>query len=216
MSANWCLIRHVLVETLRPNGSVAIISRAWKKEPKAEMLETDISAGDNVNKVILILGTLALALMFCIPTMSSAQNNGHRPSLVVDDDRVECHNAGYTTIQSAVDAARPGDVIRVCPGIYREQVVITKPLHIEGDNGAIVLPNGISQNTISVATGDGLAAAILVRNTKGVTLEGLIIDGSNNNVMACSPDVSGILYQTSSGITRHNAIRHIRLTSRLS
>ena len=81
-----------------------------------------------MNKVILLLGTLALALLFCIPTMSSAQNDGHRPSLVVDDDRVECPNAGYTTIQSAVDAARPWDVIRVCPGIYREQVVITSEI----------------------------------------------------------------------------------------
>lgn len=51
---------------------------------------------------------------------------------------------------------------------------------------------------------------------KGVILEGLIVDGSNNNVMACSPDVSGILYQNASGIIRHNAIRHFRLTSALS
>ena len=30
----------------------------------------------------------------------------------------------YRTIQSAVDAAEPGDLIRVAPGVYRESVVV--------------------------------------------------------------------------------------------
>jgi parallel beta-helix repeat protein len=35
-----------------------------------------------------------------------------------------CNNPGYATIQSAVNAAAPGDNIQVCPGLYQEQVVI--------------------------------------------------------------------------------------------
>jgi len=35
-----------------------------------------------------------------------------------------CRNPGYPTIQSAVDAAAPGDLIKVCPGTYTEQVSI--------------------------------------------------------------------------------------------
>jgi hypothetical protein len=46
---------------------------------------------------------------------------------IVDDDRAQCPNAGYSTIQSAVDAAGPNDQIKVCAGTYTEQVRITKP-----------------------------------------------------------------------------------------
>jgi pectin methylesterase-like acyl-CoA thioesterase len=44
--------------------------------------------------------------------------------LVVDDDRVQCPDAPFTTIQSAVDAAMSRDHIDVCPGTYVEQVTI--------------------------------------------------------------------------------------------
>lgn len=35
-----------------------------------------------------------------------------------------CNHAGYVTIQAAVNAASPGDTIRVCRGTYNEQVTI--------------------------------------------------------------------------------------------
>jgi parallel beta-helix repeat protein len=38
--------------------------------------------------------------------------------LTVDDDGAQCPAAAFTDIQSAVDAASPGDTIRVCPGLY--------------------------------------------------------------------------------------------------
>jgi hypothetical protein len=36
-----------------------------------------------------------------------------------------CDDPGYSTIQDAVNAASPGDIIKVCPGTYNENVVIT-------------------------------------------------------------------------------------------
>ena len=35
-----------------------------------------------------------------------------------------CSKPGYNTIQSAVNAAAPGDLINVCPGTYPEQVTV--------------------------------------------------------------------------------------------
>ena len=58
-------------------------------------------------------------------------------TLVVDRDRAQCANARFTSIQAAVDAARPKDQIRVCPDRYSERVVIDKPLTVKGDAGAV-------------------------------------------------------------------------------
>jgi len=38
----------------------------------------------------------------------------------------------YPTIQLAVNSVPPGTVIKICPGIYQEQVMITKNLTLAG------------------------------------------------------------------------------------
>lgn len=44
--------------------------------------------------------------------------------LIVDDDHLQCPNATFTSINAAVLAATPGATIRVCPGLYKESVLI--------------------------------------------------------------------------------------------
>ena len=93
--------------------------------------------------------------------------------LVVDDDKVQCPNAGFTHIQDAVNAASPGATIRVCQGIYVEQISINKPLAIEADSGAFLMPSAMQQNATSLVDATGLATAILVSDANGVTIRGL-------------------------------------------
>ena len=85
---------------------------------------------------------VAGAGLFAMAQSTHAQTLPYPPyngtTLVVDDDKVQCPTAGYSTIQSAVDAASPGSTIHVCPGTYAEQVTITKPVQIYGDNGALM------------------------------------------------------------------------------
>jgi hypothetical protein len=50
----------------------------------------------------------------------------------------------HRTIQAAVDAARPGDLILVGPGIYREEVKVTVTSEIDQPNSLV---NGI-RNTL--------------------------------------------------------------------
>ncbi|HUA35518.1 MAG TPA: right-handed parallel beta-helix repeat-containing protein [Candidatus Binataceae bacterium] len=45
-----------------------------------------------------------------------------------------CQPGGYSTIQSAVNAAAAGDTVNVCPGVYPESVLITKNLTLAGIN----------------------------------------------------------------------------------
>jgi pectin methylesterase-like acyl-CoA thioesterase len=61
----------------------------------------------------------------------------HADTLVVDRDRAQCESAGFNSIQAAVDAARPRDLVRVCPDLYTESVTVDQPLTLKGDPDAI-------------------------------------------------------------------------------
>jgi Right handed beta helix region len=140
---------------------------------------------------------------------------GDKPQLVVDDDKVECPNAGFSKIQDAVDAATAGAVIRVCKGNYAEQVAIHKPLTIAADSGAVLMPGTMKQNTTSLLDGSPLAAAILVAGTTDVSIQGLVVDGANNGVAQCSPRLFGIAFQNASGQISQVAIRNFKLGTSL-
>jgi parallel beta-helix repeat protein len=159
---------------------------------------------------------LLLSVSVIAPRMAQAeQDRDRRPVLLVDDDRVQCPAATFTSIQDAINAANPGNLIRVCPGTYREQLSIDKSLSIEGDNGAILLPSNMTANATS-SSGAPIAAAILVKEAAHVEIEGLIVDTVNSGITQCSPDLMGILYQNSSGIIEHNAVRNTKLSASLN
>src|SRR5207253_6452122 len=70
---------------------------------------------------LLLVGALALEIM-----VVGAQRAAAATTLLVDDDHVQCATAAYTSINAAIAAASPGDTIKVCPGLYNEQVMINK------------------------------------------------------------------------------------------
>jgi hypothetical protein len=70
---------------------------------------------------LLVLG---LAVVLLAPAPGALAD--HR-KFVVDDDKVQCPNAAYTTITAAVAAAPGGSTVLVCEGTYEEHVVIATP-----------------------------------------------------------------------------------------
>jgi hypothetical protein len=86
----------------------------------------------------------------------------------------------YPTIQAAVDAANPGDLIRIAPGTYHEQVVVPPEKHdlvIRGaDRNRVVLDgdNGRRYNGIAV-------------NANGVAVENLTVRGYGSNGVLFTP-----------------------------
>jgi parallel beta-helix repeat protein len=75
-----------------------------------------------------------------------------------------------TTIQAAVDEARPGDTIRVPPGVYREAVTVDAPgLTMTGGQDAVLEGDGLGASVgIRVASADG-------SRLDGFTLAGMVI-----------------------------------------
>src|SRR5215469_4702147 len=138
------------------------------------------------------------------------------PVIVVGTKSAACPDAQFSKIQDAVNAASPGTVIRICPGTYPEQVSITIALSLQGENGVVIEPSHVAVNTMSTFSGAPLAPIILVKDTTDVDIQGVIVDGANNDITACGADFIGILYQNASGEVKRVAVRNIKLSTTLS
>ncbi|ADB50708.1 hypothetical protein Cwoe_2283 [Conexibacter woesei DSM 14684] len=75
--------------------------------------------------------------------------------------------SSYPTIQRAVDASRPGDLVLIAPGTYRETVEVT-------DEHPGIVIRGTDRNRVVLDGGDKLADGIRVQ-ANGVAVENLTV-----------------------------------------
>lgn len=115
----------------------------------------------------------------------------------------------HTTIQAAVDAAAPGDLVLIGPGVYAEEVKVTTPsLTLRGtDRNAVIVDGEFTRaNGISV-TADGVAVENLtVRNAKINGLYWTAVQGYRASyVTAYNNEVYGIYaYDAVDGLFEHS------------
>lgn len=83
----------------------------------------------------------------------------------------------FPTIQTAVDAAQPGDLVLIEPGVYREQVNITTPqIVLRGtDRNEVVVDGQFEREMGVMATADGVAVENMT--VRDVTSNGFYWDG---------------------------------------
>jgi len=155
----------------------------------------------------------SLVLVILCVTAIARTNAVASQTHLVSTNQMICPTAQYTSIQAAIDASLPGDVINVCPGVYDEQIVISKPVTVKG---VTVNSLGIAllQPTVLTSTGGGSDIAVVsVLNTDGVHLLNIGVDASKNNVSDCAPTLSAVHFLNSSGEIRNDAITGAKLTS---
>ena len=80
-----------------------------------------------------------------------------------------CDHATYPTIQAAVTAASPGDMVKVCPGLYSENVTISKSLTLLGAGPAAKDRTGDASKESVIAPLAGIGV--------DVTADDVVIDG---------------------------------------
>jgi len=136
--------------------------------------------------------------------------------LVVGDGDPRCAQAMYSRIQDAINEAPIGAKIHVCAGTYAEVLSITKPLTLTADEGAILMPQDVQANGVSLASGNPLAALLSVKDTTKVILSGLTVDAAMAGITECAPDLIGVLYQNASGAITGLKVRNTRLASWLN
>jgi parallel beta-helix repeat protein len=126
-------------------------------------------------------------------------------TIEVDDNKVECKKAPFTSIQAAVTAAAPGDSIKVCPGTYTEQVRITK------DNLKLESRNPLAATIKAPPAMTSPKAIVYIDGATGVTVRDFVISGPGGG--ACDSLEYGVLVGGSSSDPSTGAeIRHNRIT----
>jgi len=113
---------------------------------------------------VVFLGIVLAVLVF----------GGFVPNSVVAAAKVLVVPTGYPTIQSAVDAARPGDRIKLRPGTYREQVSIGKDLAIAGSGSRSTT---IRAPETLVAGEDGANSIVEIHSGASVAMSRLAVSG---------------------------------------
>ena len=145
----------------------------------------------------------ALACLLAIVLLAGA--SAAAAPMVVDPHATACvtPSVHYTTIQQAINASQAGGTVQVCPGVYPEQISITQPLTLKGvgANGGvsrIVLPASLVTYNTTVWP---ISAQVLVTtpNAKNVTLQNLVIDGSNSSTDCTAPYIGGIVFDSGTG-----------------
>ncbi len=92
--------------------------------------------------------------------------------------------AEYASIQAALDAAAPGSTVVVLPGVYRENIVIDKPVRLLNVQRTLLgaLSNG---NQYLIQAADDARPAVEVR-APNVTFQGFIVRGGSAGVRVSS------------------------------
>jgi hypothetical protein len=147
------------------------------------------------------LGVLSVALLVVAGFAPTTRAAGRASTLRV------CSNGPFRTIQSAVDAALPGDTVQICPGTYVEgsgaqgsnALTITKDLTISGagaDQVRIEARHGahLAESSPDIHSGKGVVVAVIGAD---VDISGVTVDANGADATA------GVVYVDAQGsITR--------------
>src|SRR4030095_13017721 len=102
--------------------------------------------------------------------------------------------APYQTINEALAVANPGDEIRVCPGVYPEQVVLDRKIRLSGlsfrSAQAVIKPTALPASVLSLLGGNPVTGAIIV-DDEFVRISNLEIDLSGVSLSPCLPYLRG-------------------------
>src|SRR5215211_6524909 len=153
---------------------------------------------------------LVLVLLVVTATLlRPPSGNAQVAILLVDDDRVQCPAATFTTIQAAIDAAAAGDTIEVRPGTYAEQIQFDlerRDLTLR----ARTPEEAVLRAPAALVNRDGIAL-IAVRGARNITIEGLRLAGPIAIGLCVATPLSGLLVEGGGSATlRQSTIAAIR------
>lgn len=97
----------------------------------------------------------------------------------------------HATVTAAINAARPGDTIRIARGHYRERIVLSKPLALVGEGMPILDGGGASD--------------VIVVNAPGCRISGLHVTRGGAQILS---ENAAIKLLSDGNVVEHNRIDH--------
>jgi len=120
--------------------------------------------------------------------------------ITVDDDG----NADYSIIQEAIDAADPGDTVRVHAGIYFENLLVNKSINLEGNGSEVTIIDGGRKWDVVFISADhvNLSGIAATKSNTGNIYSGIAIKANFTTIsdVNCSDNNDGISIMESSNI----------------
>jgi parallel beta-helix repeat protein len=92
----------------------------------------------------------------------------------------------HKSVQAAIDAASPGDLIEVREGTYYENVDLNKPLILQGtdaDERGVVLDAGGKGSAITISANGATVAGLVVTNS---SCSGILVHSDDNIIFSVS------------------------------
>jgi hypothetical protein len=117
----------------------------------------------------------------------------------------------YPNITAAVGAVTAGSTVKVCPGIYAEQVNIFIPLTLagitsgNGDRAVIAAAGASLVSNIDSIFGDAVVAQVLADASGTVNISNITVDGTGNNQNNLV-DIIGVFYASGTSGTMNGVI----------
>ena len=103
----------------------------------------------------------------------------------------------FPTIQAAIDAAKPGDIVQVSAGIYNENLILNKPVTLVGETFDQVNP--VNNQSILDGGGGAFTISIPAGLTQMPTVRGLVIQHGVDGIQATSPFIAEFNFIHSAG-----------------
>ncbi|PIJ62806.1 right-handed parallel beta-helix repeat-containing protein [Mesotoga sp. H07.pep.5.3] len=125
-------------------------------------------------KMFFVMLLSLLVFVSTVPARDSAK------VLIVGDP-----DGQYKNIQAAIDAANPGDTIRILPGTYKESLSVSKQITLEGS----------SRDEVTIMPEEGKDLGIFVRGAKNFSIRSVtvIASGAAINVSRSSGQIIDVL-----------------------
>ena len=120
--------------------------------------------------VILLALFLTSSALLSFSQLNPVQSAG---TIIVPDE--------YPTIQQAINAATPGDIVYVRKGTYKENLIVNKSVSLIAESQEVVIDGGNISDVIHVTVNSVSIINFTIKN--GWPLSGVYIDSCNNTVL---------------------------------
>ena len=146
---------------------------------------------DNLAIGFLLLAIIAIFATLLMLGLQALRLNPQSSNLIIVPN-------DYPTIQAAIHAAKPGDIIRVRAGIYAENLTLDKPISLIAETFDQINP---VNNTTIIDGGSGSAAIFIPSGlTQMPVIHGFVIQNGSDGIHAQSEFIAEYNYFHSSAI----------------